>query len=131
MVVVDVRVHSVHFPLSFPVPYCVSRSPSLAFPFPSRVLLIVSPAFPFCAPVGVGHLAASSSLFPSTFLVKHLRHLNFHPFLAFSHPVRSSSNFISRVAASLAVFLQLSVFRFRVPLMSYPARSGSRFQLVF
>ena len=131
MMVVVVRVNSVHFPVSFPIPYYVSRSPSLALSFPSRVFLIVSPAFPCFAPVGVGHLAAVFLLSPSTFLVKHLRHLNFHPFLAFSRPVRSSSNFISRVAASLPVFVPLSVFRFRVPLMSCPARSRSRFPRVF
>ena len=73
----------------------------------------------------------SSSLSPSTFLLKHLRNLNFHPFLALSHPGRSSFGFISRVAASLAVFPNFSVFRFRVPLMSCPARSGRRFRGVF
>ena len=42
-----VRVHFVHFPVSFPVPYCVSRSRSLLSLSLSRVRLIVSPAFPF------------------------------------------------------------------------------------
>ena len=123
----SVRRLSVHFP----VPYSVSRSRSLALPFPSRVLLIVFPAFPFLLLLVSAIWRRSSCLSPSTFFVKHLGHLNFHPFLAFSHPGRSSSNFISRVAASLAVFIQLSVFRFLVPLMSYPARSGRRFPAVF
>ena len=108
------------------VPFSIPGSP---FPFQSDFDCFSR--LPFSAPVGVGHLAASSTLFPSTFLVKHLRHLNFHPFLPFSHPVRSYSNFISREAASLAVFLLLPVFRFPVPLMSYPARNGSRFPGVF
>ena len=64
-------------------------------------------------------------------LVKHLQSLNFPSFLEISRPARSSSGFISRVAASLAVFLPFSVFRFRVPLMSYPARNGRRFPVVF
>ena len=123
----SVRRLSVHFP----VPYYVSRSPSLALPFPSRVPLIVFPVFPFLLLLVSAIWRRSSSLFPSTFIVKHLQSLNFHPFLVFSRPARSSPNFISRVAASLAIFLQLSVFRFRVPLMSYPARSGSRFPRVF
>ena len=63
--------------------------------------------------------------------MKHLRDVYFHPFLALSHPVRSSSDFISRVAASLAVFIPLSVFRFRVPLMSYPGKNERRFPVVF
>ena len=122
---------SVHFPVSFPIPYSVSRCPSLALPFPSRVLLIVSPAFRFLLLLVSAIWRRSSSLSPSTFLLKHLRRLNFHPFLALSHPVRSSSGLISRVAASLAVFSRLSVFRFRVPLMSYAARNGRRFRVVF
>ena len=126
-----VRVHFVHFPVSFPVPYYVSRSPSLALPFPSRVRLIVFPAFPFLLLLVSAIWRRSSSLSPCTFTLKHLRDLNFHPSLAFSHPGRSSSGFISREAASLPVFVPLSVFRFRVPLMSYPARSGSRFPRVF
>ena len=121
----------VHFPMSFPVPYSVSRSPSLALPFPSRVLLIVFPAFPFLLLLVSAIWRRSSSLSPSTFLVNVLQSLNFHPFLALSHPVRSSSGLISRVAASLAVFPKLSVFRFRVPLMSYSARNGRRFLVVF
>ena len=125
-------------PCAFRALSCVLSRPVLCvpysipgFPFPFQSGFDCFSRLHFSAPVGVGHLAASSSLFPSTFLVKHLRHLNFHPFLPFSRPVRSSSNFISRVAASLAVFVPLSVFRFRVPLMSYPARSRSRFPAVF
>ena len=49
---------SVHFPVCFPIPYSVSRCPSFPLPFRSRVLLMVSLAFPFFAPVGGGHLAA-------------------------------------------------------------------------
>ena len=107
------------------VPFSIPGSP---FPFPSAFDSFSR--LPFFAPVGVAP-SGGDLLSPSTFLVKHLRDLNFHPFLAFSRPVRSSSNFISRVAASLAIFFLLSVFRFPVPLMSYPARSGSRFPAVF
>ena len=81
----------------------------------------------WCRPSG-GDLRLSLSL---ELLVNVSRALNFHSFLAFSHPGRSSSGFISRIGASLAVFLPLSVFRFRVPLMSYPARNGRRFPVVF
>ena len=72
----------------------------------------------------------ASTFFPRR-LVKHLRALNFPPFLEISRPVRSSSGFMSRVGARLAVFLKFPAFRFRVPLMSYPARNGSRFLVVF
>ena len=89
------------------------------------------PRSPFFAPVGVGHLAAIFVSLSLQLLVNVLQSLNFHPFLALSHPVRSSSGFISRVAPSLAVFPELSVFRFRVPLMSYRARNERRFLVVF
>ena len=57
----SVRRLSVHFPVSFPIPYCVSRSRSLALPFPSGAFDCFSRVH-FSAPVGVGHLAAVSSL---------------------------------------------------------------------
>ena len=57
--------------------------------------------------------------------------VNFHPFLALSRPVRSSSGFLYCKAASLAVFIPKSVFRFRVPCGSNPGKSGRRFSVVF
>ena len=64
-------------------------------------------------------------------LVEHLGALNFHSFFPLSRSVRSTSRFLSFLAASLVIFPVAFPFCFRVPLISYPARNDQRLRRVF
>ena len=122
---------SVCIPITFPFPFpsrnvCPGVLPCLFPSLPEWPRLFLS--FPLFRSRDLAALVSSLS---SILLLKHLRALNFHPFLALSRPVRSSSGFLYCKAASLAVFIPVSVFHFRVPLMSYSGKNERRFSVVF